>query len=85
MQDHNAPPLNPLPAIVWVLALPIIAMEVVLAAGAGGLVGGPAAIGWRIEAPKKMTSTAHQRKISATFLPSASRITTTNTACVVVP
>ena len=38
-----------------------------------------------IDAPKKMTSTAHQRKISATFLPSASRITTTNTACVVVP
>ena len=46
----NSPPLNPLPPVVWLLALPIIAMEVVLAAGAGGLVGGPAAIGWRIEA-----------------------------------
>jgi len=30
MDDRNAPPLNPLPPVVWALALPIIAMEVVL-------------------------------------------------------
>jgi hypothetical protein len=26
MQDRNAAPINPLPPIVWILALPIIAM-----------------------------------------------------------
>jgi membrane associated rhomboid family serine protease len=50
MNDHNAPPLNPLPPIVWILALPIIAMELVLSLGAHGVVGGPSAIGWRLEA-----------------------------------
>lgn len=44
------PPLNPLPWVVWALALPIIAMEVVLGLGARGLVGGPEAIGWRLQA-----------------------------------
>ena len=38
--DHSAPPLNPLPWIVWVLALPMIAMEAVVTLGASGLVGG---------------------------------------------
>ncbi len=48
--DHNAPPLNPLPWVVWALALPMIAMEVVLSLGAAGVVGGPQAIGWRLQA-----------------------------------
>ncbi len=47
MQDLNAPPLNPLPPIVWIVALPIIAMELVLSAGQYGIAGGPNAIGWR--------------------------------------
>jgi membrane associated rhomboid family serine protease len=47
MQDLNAPPLNPLPPIVWIVALPIIAMEIVLSAGQYGIAGGPDAIGWR--------------------------------------
>jgi membrane associated rhomboid family serine protease len=47
MQDLNAPPLNPLPPIVWIVALPIIAMEVLLSAGQYGIAGGPEAIGWR--------------------------------------
>ncbi|NBE06649.1 rhomboid family intramembrane serine protease [Paragemmobacter ruber] len=50
MQDRNAPPLNPLPMIVWVLALPIIAMEVVLSLGAAGIAGGLEGAGWRLEA-----------------------------------
>ena len=51
MQDNlNAAPLNPLPVIVWALALPIIAMEAVLSLGSAGLVGGPEAIGWRLAA-----------------------------------
>ena len=29
-QDHNAPPLNPLPPVVWLLALPIIDEENIL-------------------------------------------------------
>lgn len=50
MEDRNAPPLNPLPPVVWALALPMIAMELVLNAGSNGLVGGPGAIGWRVQA-----------------------------------
>lgn len=49
-QDPNAPPLNPLPMAVWVLALPIIAMEIVFGLGNAGLIGGPAASGWRLQA-----------------------------------
>ena len=48
--DYNAPPLNPLPPVVWLLALPIAAMEIVLSLGARGIVGGPAATGWRLTA-----------------------------------
>lgn len=48
--DRTAPPLNPLPAVVWLLALPVVAVEAVLWAGAEGLLGGPQAIGWRLEA-----------------------------------
>ena len=51
--DHNAPPLNPLPPIVWLLALPLIAMEVVLSLGEAGVVGGPQAIGWRLQAVER--------------------------------
>jgi membrane associated rhomboid family serine protease len=49
----NAAPLNPLPPVVWVIALPIIAMEVVLSLGARGLIGGPEAIGWRLTAMER--------------------------------
>ncbi|HEX9858495.1 MAG TPA: rhomboid family intramembrane serine protease [Paracoccaceae bacterium] len=52
-QDHNAPPINPLPLVVWLLALPIIAMEAVLNLGARGLVGGPLAVGWRLDAVER--------------------------------
>lgn len=50
MQDRNAPPLNPLPAIVWVLALPIIAMEVVVGLAGAGVLGGLEGTGWRLQA-----------------------------------
>ena len=47
--NPNPPAVNPLPWIVWVLALPLIAMEVVLTIGETGLV---SAMGntWRIDA-----------------------------------
>lgn len=47
---HDETPLNPLPPVVWLILLPIVAMEVVLSAGALGLAGGQAGIGWRPEA-----------------------------------
>lgn len=53
MQDHNAAPLNPLPPVVWAMTLPMIALEIVLQLGEAGLAGGPAAVGWRLEAIQK--------------------------------
>lgn len=47
---HDEAPVNPLPPVVWLLLLPIVAMEVVVNAGAIGIAGGPAGIGWRNEA-----------------------------------
>lgn len=49
MQDHNAAPLNPLPMVIWALALPMIALEVVVQAGAAGM-GGPMGGDWRFQA-----------------------------------
>lgn len=49
-RDPKAAPLNPLPWVIWALALPMIAMEVVVSAGASGLVGGPTGVGWRLDA-----------------------------------
>ena len=52
-QDVKHAPLNPLSPAVWAIALPMIAMEVVLSLGAAGLVGGPNAIGWRLDAVQR--------------------------------
>ena len=49
MNDLTAPPLNPLPPVVWLLALPMIAVEIAANAGANGLVGGADAVGWRAQ------------------------------------
>jgi membrane associated rhomboid family serine protease len=51
--DMNAAPINPLPVIVWVLALPLIAMEVVLGLAQAGLVGGAGGISWRLQAVER--------------------------------
>jgi membrane associated rhomboid family serine protease len=53
MNNLNEAPLNPLPPVVWIMALPVIAMEVVLSLGAAGMVGGPTAIGWRLDAVQR--------------------------------
>lgn len=54
MQTEPTPSaINPLPMVVWILALPLIAMEVVVGLGASGLVGGPQAIGWRLDAMER--------------------------------
>lgn len=49
-EGFDQSPLNPLPLAVWVLVLPIAAMELVLQLGASGLAGGASAIGWRNDA-----------------------------------
>jgi membrane associated rhomboid family serine protease len=51
--DPNAPPINPLPWIVWVLALPLMAIEAIVGLGSSGVVGGPQAIGWRLDAMER--------------------------------
>jgi membrane associated rhomboid family serine protease len=52
-QDLNEAPLNPLPPIVWMLALPVIAMELVLSLAERGIVGGAQGIGWRLQAVER--------------------------------
>ncbi|QUS34824.1 rhomboid family intramembrane serine protease [Falsirhodobacter algicola] len=47
---QNEGPINPLPWVVWLLALPVIALELVFALGQSGLAGDPASVGWRLEA-----------------------------------
>ncbi|GAB4383323.1 rhomboid family intramembrane serine protease [Albidovulum sp.] len=47
---HDENPINPLPPVVWLLVLPIAAVEFVLNFGALGLVGGAEALAWRSEA-----------------------------------
>jgi membrane associated rhomboid family serine protease len=47
--DHNAPPLNPLPPVAWALALPMIAIELIVNLGARGVIGGQNAVGWRLQ------------------------------------
>jgi membrane associated rhomboid family serine protease len=51
--DPNAPPLNPLPPVIWLLALPLIAMELVVSLAEAGLVGGPQGISWRLQAVER--------------------------------
>lgn len=51
MRDgYDTSPLNPVPPVVWLLILPIAAMEIVLSAGELGLAGGQFGIGWRSDA-----------------------------------
>ncbi|TMV92034.1 rhomboid family intramembrane serine protease [Thioclava sp. BHET1] len=47
---YDEHPINPLPPVVWLLALPIIATELFFALGSTGLIGGGAAAGWRLDA-----------------------------------
>ncbi|MGB3147962.1 MAG: rhomboid family intramembrane serine protease [Paracoccaceae bacterium] len=49
-EGYDQSPLNPIPPVVWMVLLPIVAVEIVLGLGQSGLSGGPEAIGWRQEA-----------------------------------
>ncbi len=48
--SHEESPFNALPPIVVALAVLIFGIELVFQAGARGFVGGPEAVGWRLEA-----------------------------------
>jgi len=48
--SHEESPFNALPPIVVALALVIFGVELIFQAGARGFVGGPGAVGWRLEA-----------------------------------
>ncbi len=43
-------PINPLPWVVWVMVLPMVALEAMFSAAEAGLVGGAQGIGWRVAA-----------------------------------
>lgn len=48
--DPDANPFHALPPVVVALALAMFAVELLLSAGARGFIGGPTAVGWRLEA-----------------------------------
>ncbi|MEL7091428.1 MAG: rhomboid family intramembrane serine protease [Pseudomonadota bacterium] len=50
MTHHDPSPVNPLPPLVWLLFAAIAVPEAIFSLGEAGVVGGPAAIGWRLEA-----------------------------------
>ncbi|MFK7744220.1 MAG: rhomboid family intramembrane serine protease [Roseobacter sp.] len=47
---YNAPPVNPLPPVVWLLFVAISLPELLFSFGAQGLLGGADGVGWRLEA-----------------------------------
>jgi membrane associated rhomboid family serine protease len=51
-QQHESP-FNTLPLIVWALALPLVAMELVLSMAGAGLIGGGQGFSWRVEAVER--------------------------------
>lgn len=52
--EHMEPPLNPLPPVVWALALPMIVLEAVLQLASAGLIGGQDGVGWRLTVLQRM-------------------------------
>ena len=52
--DHNAPPVLPLPGLVWAVLLALAGTEAALWAGTQGLIGGPGATGWRLIAVERL-------------------------------
>lgn len=50
MDPRNQSPFNDLPPVVVATAFVIVAIELIFQAGAAGLVGGQAAVGWRLSA-----------------------------------
>ena len=72
-EDHTQPLVNALPPAVVALALAIFASEVLLWAGESGYVGGPEAVGWRLEAIREF---AFFSPVLATVVPAFPRTST---------
>lgn len=49
----NEPPLNPVPPVVMALCIVIVGVEAVFSLGSYGVVGGPSALGWRLDAMER--------------------------------
>lgn len=47
-------PLNPLPASVWLLVLAVAGVELAFILGSAGLIGGPGAVGWRLDVVQRV-------------------------------
>ncbi|WP_170583118.1 rhomboid family intramembrane serine protease [Ruegeria arenilitoris] len=56
--EHYTPPVNPLPPVVVALVLFIMGIELAFTLGTRGLVGGPGAVGWRLEAIQRYSFSA---------------------------
>lgn len=54
LRDLTAPVLNPLPGVVWALLAVVGGVEAVLILAGQGWIGGPAGIGWRLEAIQRL-------------------------------
>lgn len=52
---HQESPLNPVPPVVWLLLMPLVAVEAAVSLGASGLAGGGAGMGWRLEALERFS------------------------------
>ncbi len=48
--EHYTPAVNPLPPVVVALVMFIMGIELAFSFGARGLIGGPSAVGWRLDA-----------------------------------
>lgn len=53
-RSHMEPPLNPLPPVVWALALPMIVLECILQLAGAGVLGGAQGVGWRMTVLSRM-------------------------------
>ena len=53
VHPHNEPPLNPMPPVVMALFIVIVGVEAAFSLGSYGLIGGPTALGWRLEATER--------------------------------
>jgi hypothetical protein len=52
-EGFDTSPFNPIPPVVWLVLLPVAALEIVFAIGASGFAGDPGAIGWRGDAAQR--------------------------------
>ena len=65
---YDEAPVNPLPPVVWLIVLPLVAIEAWINAGILGLAGGQEGIGWRNGAAQRWTLGAmYQTETDSTF------------------